>query len=128
MQSKGNNQIKLYFEFDGCFLVFNATFNNISVIPWRSVLLVEETEEPWGSHRPVASHWQTWSHNGFEFEWNTTFVGVCNRSPLFQLYCVFSIFMQYYLSFSYFLGIKSRTYKYIVLCKQAIYRIQLNLL
>jgi len=27
-------------------MVFNATFNNISVIPWRSVLLVEETEYP----------------------------------------------------------------------------------
>jgi hypothetical protein len=26
-------------------MVFNATFNNISVISWRSVLLVEETEE-----------------------------------------------------------------------------------
>jgi hypothetical protein len=25
------------------FIVFNATFNNISVISWRSVLLVEET-------------------------------------------------------------------------------------
>ena len=25
------------------FMVFNATFNNISVISWRSVLLVEET-------------------------------------------------------------------------------------
>jgi hypothetical protein len=25
------------------FIVFNATFNNISVILWRSVLLVEET-------------------------------------------------------------------------------------
>jgi hypothetical protein len=24
-------------------MVFNATFKNISVIPWRSVLLVEET-------------------------------------------------------------------------------------
>jgi hypothetical protein len=23
-------------------MVFNATFNNISLIPWRSVLLVEE--------------------------------------------------------------------------------------
>jgi hypothetical protein len=28
------------------FMVFNATFNNISVISWRSVLLVEETEYP----------------------------------------------------------------------------------
>jgi hypothetical protein len=26
--------------------ISNATFNNISVIPWRSVLLVEETEYP----------------------------------------------------------------------------------
>jgi hypothetical protein len=24
-------------------MVFNATFNNISVIPWQAVLLVEET-------------------------------------------------------------------------------------
>jgi hypothetical protein len=41
-------------------MVLNATFNNISVISWRSVLLVEETGE---NHRPVASHWQTLSHN-----------------------------------------------------------------
>jgi hypothetical protein len=27
-------------------MVFNATFNNISVISWWSVLLVEETGEP----------------------------------------------------------------------------------
>jgi len=27
-------------------MVFNATFNNISVISWRSVLMVEETEYP----------------------------------------------------------------------------------
>jgi hypothetical protein len=27
-------------------MVFNATFNNISVISWRSVLLVEETGGP----------------------------------------------------------------------------------
>ena len=39
---------------------FNATFNNISVISLRSVLLVEET---WKNHWPVASHWQTLSHN-----------------------------------------------------------------
>jgi hypothetical protein len=38
------------------FMVFNATFNNISVILWRSVLLVEETEGPGENHRPVASH------------------------------------------------------------------------
>ena len=38
---------------------FNATFNNISVISWRSVLLMEATGE---NHRPVACHWQTLSH------------------------------------------------------------------
>jgi hypothetical protein len=27
------------------FMVFNATFNNTSVISWRSVLLVEDTEK-----------------------------------------------------------------------------------
>jgi len=43
-------------------MVFNATFNNISVISWRSVLLVEETEGPAENHRPVTSHWQTLSY------------------------------------------------------------------
>jgi hypothetical protein len=37
-------------------MVFNATFNTISVISWRSVLLVEETGESGEHHRPVASH------------------------------------------------------------------------
>jgi hypothetical protein len=39
-----------------CLMVFNATFNNISVISWRSVLLVEETGGPGENHRPVARH------------------------------------------------------------------------
>ena len=45
-------------------MVFNVTFNdnNISVILWLSVLLVEETGVPGEIYRPVASHWQT-SHN-----------------------------------------------------------------
>ena len=38
-------------------MVFNATFNNISVTSWQSVLLVEETEVPGENHRPIASHW-----------------------------------------------------------------------
>jgi hypothetical protein len=42
----------------GWFMVFNATFNNISVISWRSVLLVEETGVPGENHVPVASHRQ----------------------------------------------------------------------
>ena len=39
-----------------CLMLFNATFNNISVISWRSVLLVEETGGPGENHQPVASH------------------------------------------------------------------------
>ena len=39
------------------FIVFNDTFNNISVIYlWWSVLLVEETGIPEENHPPVASH------------------------------------------------------------------------
>jgi hypothetical protein len=37
-----------------CLYVLNATFNNISVLSWRSVLLVEETGGPRENHRPVA--------------------------------------------------------------------------
>ena len=40
-------------------MVFNATFNNISVISWQSVLLVEETRVPGENHRQG----QTLSHN-----------------------------------------------------------------
>jgi len=42
---------------------FNATFNNISIILWQSVLLVEETRVQGENHRPAESHWQTLSHN-----------------------------------------------------------------
>jgi len=34
-------------------MVFSATFNNISVILWQSVLLVEETGGPGENHRPA---------------------------------------------------------------------------
>ena len=44
----------------GGVMAFNVTFNNISVISWRSVLLVVETGE---NHRPVTSHFQILSHN-----------------------------------------------------------------
>jgi predicted unusual protein kinase regulating ubiquinone biosynthesis (AarF/ABC1/UbiB family) len=36
-------------------MVFYATVNNISVISWRSILLVEEAGE---NHRPEANHCQ----------------------------------------------------------------------
>jgi hypothetical protein len=35
-------------------MVFNTTFNNISVISWWSVLLVEETGGPGKNHQPVS--------------------------------------------------------------------------
>jgi hypothetical protein len=44
------------------FMVLNATFNNISVISWQSVWLVEEIEVPRENHQFVASHWKTLSH------------------------------------------------------------------
>ena len=44
-------------------MVLNATFNNISFISWMSVILVEKIGVPGETHRPVASHCQTLSHN-----------------------------------------------------------------
>ena len=46
-----------------CLMVLNISFNNISVISWRSSLLVEESGEPGENHGPVSRHWQTLSHN-----------------------------------------------------------------
>jgi hypothetical protein len=39
------------------FMVFNTTFNNISVISWRIGCIGGE------NHRTATSHWQTLSHN-----------------------------------------------------------------
>ena len=63
-------------------MVFNTLFNNISVISWRSVLLVEESGVPGENHWLVASHWQIYlimlygvhlSWTGFEL---TTLVAI----------------------------------------------------
>ena len=35
-------------------MLFNATFNNISVVLWQSVLLVEETGVPGKNHLPAS--------------------------------------------------------------------------
>ena len=51
------------------FIVFNATFNNISVISWWSDLLMEESEEPGENHRPPVGHLQTLSHNVVSSVW-----------------------------------------------------------
>jgi hypothetical protein len=44
-------------------MVFNAIFNTIPVISWRSVLLVKKIGVPGENHRTTASHWQPLSHN-----------------------------------------------------------------
>jgi hypothetical protein len=45
-------------------MVFNATFNNISVVSCWLVLMVEETGVPGENPRPAASHWKSvFSHN-----------------------------------------------------------------
>jgi hypothetical protein len=44
-------------------MVFNATFTNISVVSWWTVSLVGETGVPRQNNQPVASYWQTLSHN-----------------------------------------------------------------
>jgi hypothetical protein len=38
------------------FMMLSSTINNISVILWQSVLLLEETAVPGENQRPVASH------------------------------------------------------------------------
>ena len=60
--SDSTTLLNQYYDTDW-FMVFNASFNNILDIWWRSVLLVEETGIPRENHRPVANHWQTLSHN-----------------------------------------------------------------
>ena len=63
------------------FMVFNATFNTISVISWRSVLLVEETGIPGENHRPAASHWQLLSHNDVSNRMPLAISGIRNQKP-----------------------------------------------
>jgi len=38
-------------------VVFNTTFNNISVISWWLILLVEETRVLGENHQPATSYW-----------------------------------------------------------------------
>jgi hypothetical protein len=59
--AKLNNQLSQERGFG--YRALNITFNNISVISWRSVLLVEETGAHEQNHRPATSHRQILSHN-----------------------------------------------------------------
>jgi hypothetical protein len=62
-------------------IVFNATFNTISVISWWSVLLVEETGVPGEYHRPVASYLTNvlyhWKKNIIDYSFCTFSFGHC---------------------------------------------------
>jgi len=45
------------------------------------VLLVKETGVPRENHRPIASHWQTWSHNVASSTPYPSEIGTRNISP-----------------------------------------------
>jgi hypothetical protein len=52
---------EFYYIFAGAVMVvrvmkLSVTFNNISVMSWWSVLLVEETEVPGENRRPASNH------------------------------------------------------------------------
>ena len=57
-----------------CLMVLNASFNNISVTSWRSVLLVEETRRPGENNRPVKITDKLISHNVVHLELTTSVV------------------------------------------------------
>ena len=61
-------------------MVFNSTFNDISVILWQSVLLVEEIGVPCEHHCAAASHWQTLSQNfvSSSYEMCSKWNNMCN--------------------------------------------------
>jgi hypothetical protein len=64
-------------------------FNNISVISWRSVSLVEETGIPRENYRPVTSHWQTLSHNVSQLEPNFAGMMFARSSKTKSSLCLF---------------------------------------
>ena len=80
------------------FMGFNATFNNISFTSWRPVLLVDETGVLRENHWPVASHWQTLSHNvveentspgtGFELKTSVVIGTDCTGSCKFNYHTI----------------------------------------
>jgi hypothetical protein len=71
-------------------MVFNDTFNNISVISRRTVLLVEETRVPGEKQWPATSIWQTLSHNVVsstpKYDWLIDFWCLTPLSEIFQLH------------------------------------------
>jgi hypothetical protein len=88
------------------FMMFNVTFNNISVISWRSVLLMEQTEVPRGNH------WHTLSHNvvsstprherGFELTTSVVIGTDCTGSWKSNYYTITSTTVPYMILEFYF--------------------------
>jgi hypothetical protein len=71
--SNNNKLISEYsLKYIGLFVVFNATFNNISFISWRSVLLVEETGVP-GENKSLTKRVH------LAMNWIRTQNCICNR-------------------------------------------------
>ena len=62
------------------FILFKATSNNISVISWRSVLLVDETGGPRENHWPVASNCQTRFELTTSVVIGTDYIGSCKSN------------------------------------------------
>jgi hypothetical protein len=72
--------------------VYHVTFNNISVISWRSVLLVEETRVPGENHWPVANQWQTlWLIIGIKHCWLCQFKVVKNYDSWSMVYLTLAV-------------------------------------
>jgi len=65
-------------------MVFNDTFNNISVISWRSHLLMGETGVPGKNHRPAAIHCRTLLHTVVSSTPNLSEIWA--NATIFQLY------------------------------------------
>jgi hypothetical protein len=55
-------------------MVFNATFNTISAISWRSVLEVEDTGVPEENHQPAKCHSFFWYQIKIERRYETVTV------------------------------------------------------
>ena len=65
-------------------MIFNATFNNIPVISWRSVLFGEGNGVPGENHQPVSSHCQTLPHEVVSSTHRLRTYNVCDDRQLLQ--------------------------------------------
>ena len=94
-------------------MVFNATFNNISVISWLSVLLLEETRVHGEKHWPAASHWQICAIRYFILIINITIFKIklffSSSSLLYhdQVFNIFQVYQYFTIISPFFLNLKN---------------------